>query len=205
VYAVKNTGGGVLYCFDAMTGEEIWNQPDIGIANGVTIGHDGTLYIIESPSGGDLVALSPDGEILWEYPHARQVKFPPIVDGDGTIYFCSFSSDVEGTMHAVRPDGTMLWELDMPDNVRASPTLGPDGTMYIPCGDRLLYAFKDPAKGDVTLDDLIDGDDVAAFLSVLFGADNDPIKLFAADMNGDGVVNVNDVPLFVEVLLTTPP
>jgi len=195
--------GGPLHCLDVETGEVIWTFEDVVTNVGaIAIGHDGAVYIAEATSTGDLIAVSVDGQELWRYDVDQQVVIPPIVAGDGTIYMGSLLSPNQGKVHAVRSDGTALWVKDMPDFVWASPMLAPDGTLYVVCRDAFLYAFRDPAKGDVSLNDVIDGRDIRFFIEVLFAVDDDEIRHFAADMNGDGVVDVNDVPLFVDVLLT---
>jgi len=48
----------------------------------------------------------------------------------------------------------------------------------------------------------VDGRDIRFFIRVLFGVEDDEFRVFAADMNSDGLVDVNDVPLFVDTLLT---
>jgi len=194
---------GPLYAIDVTTGETIWTFDGVGSnSSAIAIGHDGTIYIAENGGMTRLVAVTPEGEELWTYEETGQVIKPPIVDGDGTIYVCSFGSPDNGHVHAVNPDGTALWVKEMPHYVQASPMLAPDGTLYVVCRDKNLYAFKDPAKGDVSLNDVIDGRDIRFFVRVLFGVDDDEIRYFAADMNSDGVVDADDVPLFVDTLLT---
>lgn len=204
VYAAS-AGSGELYCLDAFTGDVIWIADGVASSQGsLALGHDGTIYVAEGTSAGDLVAVSADGDILWEYEADQVIYEPPIVTGDGTIYFCGlFGEPSTARVHAVRPDGTALWVHEMPSFVYASPMLAPDGTLYVLCGDHRLYAFKDPAKGDVSLNDIIDGRDIRFFIQVLFGGDDDPIRTFAADMNSDGVVDEADVPLFVNALLAS--
>jgi outer membrane protein assembly factor BamB len=132
-----------LYCIDAQTGKEIWRFYGEKTANGcVALGVDGTVYHATS-SQGWLFAVDAHGHEVWRYRHNENVKSPPIVDGSGTIYLCSYRSPSSGHVHAVKPDGTPLWVYEMPDYVSASPMLGPDGTLYVVCRDKYLYAFRD--------------------------------------------------------------
>ena len=126
------SGDWSLYCFDAVTGDEVWNIGPFSTMRGaVAIGHDDTIYALTSGGEGigRLIAVTPDGDFLWEYFHLSQTLNAPIVGGDGTIYFCSQNSaGRRGRVHALRPDGSELWIKDMPDQVSASPMLAPDGT-----------------------------------------------------------------------------
>jgi outer membrane protein assembly factor BamB len=142
-----------VYCFDAQTGQRIWRSAELSIMSGsAAIGHDGTIYAVTGGGKGvgRLAALSPVGEVLWEYYHQGGDIKPPIVDGLGTIYFASShwtGREYLGKVHAVRPDGSELWARDMPPGrVDSSPMLAPDGTLYQMCGDGYLYAFKDPPR-----------------------------------------------------------
>jgi len=142
-----------VYCFDARTGQRIWRSPRFSIMSGsAAIGHDGTIYAVTGGGKGigRLVAVSPTGELLWEYYHQGGGEKAPIVDGAGTIYFATSEwtgREYLGKVHAVRPDGSELWARDMPPGrVDSSPMLAPDGTLYQMCGDGYLYAFKDPPR-----------------------------------------------------------
>jgi len=204
VYAARFNSPGTSWCLDAATGEELWSYSPNGFNSGdIALAPDGTVYLTAGGDNTDLIALSADGEELWRYALGEQAKSAPIVAGDGTVYVCSFYSPNSGHVHAVSPDGAGLWIAELPHKVQPSPMLAPDGTLYVVCRDRRLYAFQDPEKGDVSLNDIIDGRDIRFFIRVLFGVDDNEFRVFAADMNGDGVVDVNDVPLFVDTLLTT--
>jgi len=204
VYAARSGfGEGFLWCLEASTGRLVWAFESVGFSSaGVALSPNGIVYVDSNGDNAELVAVSADGEEMWRYEFGEQVKHPPIVAGDGTIYACSFYNPNSGHVHAIDPNGSPLWTEEMPDYVQASPMLAPDGTLYVICRDKKLYAFKDPAKGDVSLNDIIDGRDIRFFIRVLFGVDDDEFRYFAADMNSDGVVDVNDVPPFVDTLLT---
>lgn len=125
VYA---TAIGSLYCLDAVTGEVIWEFEN-GETNSAApaIGHDGTVYFADACCQKSLFAVSPDGVELWTYSLNGQVKYPPIVDGKGTIYICAFNIEAGafGEVHAVNPDGTRLWVKEMPDEGASLAYVGP--------------------------------------------------------------------------------
>ena len=80
-----------LYCFDATTGARVWRFFLGQISQGaVAVGHDGTVYCGTTGNEGRLFAVTPDGNELWRYIPAGYVVSPPIVAGDGTIYFCCY-------------------------------------------------------------------------------------------------------------------
>lgn len=103
------------------------------------------------------------GQIAWAYevPKGRVINNQPTVDTNGTVYFGTWGSYVEGSqrahglLYAVNPDGTEKWVYDPegPDpesyylgTIETSATIGPDGTIYVGRGDGILRAV-DPEDG----------------------------------------------------------
>jgi outer membrane protein assembly factor BamB len=89
---------------------------------------DGTIYA--KSAAGDLVALSPQGELQWL--HQLGSDWTPEIDvgPDGTIY----TADGWPRVHAVNPDGTTKWIWTDPlpsQGVIAGPNVGPDGNLYV--------------------------------------------------------------------------
>jgi outer membrane protein assembly factor BamB len=82
VYAAD--GAGVLYAFDANSGEEVWTAPLGRSAGSATVGPDGTLYVA---SAGDAVALSSDGRLLWRenYDDVASRFLPPLPTPTGPL------------------------------------------------------------------------------------------------------------------------
>ncbi len=58
-----------------------------------------------------------------------------------------------------------------------------------------------PGDGDINGDGLIDGHDIQAFADVLTGADNDPTRMAAADLDGNGTLDDDDVFLMLSPLV----
>src|SRR5690606_22629867 len=111
---------------------------------GVSIGHDGTIYVGTDDSAADgsrWFALSPQGGILWTLDLPLTSLQTPAIAEDGTLYLGSMSSSgLIGRLIAVHPAGTVRWMLeDFEEAIRSSPALGPDGTVYVAVG-RHLYA-----------------------------------------------------------------
>jgi uncharacterized protein (TIGR03790 family) len=72
----------------------------------------------------------------------------------------------------------------------------------------LVFDSYDPSilrgSGDANGDGILDGRDIAAFVDKLIGGlhGDEPLReRFAADMNKDGLITVDDVPLFIQTLL----
>jgi len=101
-----------------------------GIESTPTIGYDGTIY-----AGSDkLYAINPDGSIKWEFEPNGIIGFSsPIIDGDGTIFFCGDFGEYNGIV-AVNPDGTERWRKLLTINdfdYDKTPAISSDGTVYV--------------------------------------------------------------------------
>jgi hypothetical protein len=91
----------------------------------------GRVYISDT---NNLVAIGPDGSILWRYRFPVNPLFlaggapTPVVAIDGDVYIARRS------FFCIRPDGKERWRFH-PDTADeyfiASPTLGSDGTIYL--------------------------------------------------------------------------
>ncbi|MCZ7572237.1 MAG: PQQ-binding-like beta-propeller repeat protein [Ardenticatenaceae bacterium] len=98
------------------------------------------------------------GVIAWTYPavKGRVINNQPTVDSNGTVYFGTWGSYVEGTgnrargmLYAINPDGSEKWVYDPGPQegyylgtIETSPAIGPDGTIYIGRGDGILRAVN---------------------------------------------------------------
>jgi hypothetical protein len=113
-------------------GRERWSY---GIERWFATGHlavdaDGTVY-----SGGDegaswTIALSREGELIWEFHDEYRLESPtaPVLGHDGTIYIGSYS----GYLFALNLDGSERWAYRNKDGLGViyTPALGADGSIY---------------------------------------------------------------------------
>jgi outer membrane protein assembly factor BamB len=110
LYTLQMPGGvGTLYAYNPDNGAIIWSLElnDNVKAGGFAIGSDGTIYIPTYYRLGKLIAVSPSGEIKWEY----NIPDPgiPSIGPDGTIYVVGSSSYVDGDLYALTSKGTLKW------------------------------------------------------------------------------------------------
>ncbi len=138
------TVGSVLCALDATTGLELWNRQVLldSSRSGPVIANDGTIYA----GGSKLSALSPEGELLWEYDCGSNIENTPLIGSDGVIYV----GTQNGKVCAVNSDGTEKWEFPALVNIGAiasSPSMTIDGTLYVTSYDSRLYAIKTESQG----------------------------------------------------------
>ncbi|MDH3524998.1 MAG: PQQ-binding-like beta-propeller repeat protein [Acidobacteriota bacterium] len=106
-----------------------WRVTMEGVAttNYVAVAPDGTIY---ANNNDRLLALDPDGNVLWDLPNIGQDYARPInVAADGTIYAGGLGT---GQVTALNPDGSLLWAYTPASGsgLLAGPSLGPDGALY---------------------------------------------------------------------------
>jgi hypothetical protein len=111
-FALAPDGGVVIaHTEDAVsrfspTGDLVWksDHPKCGYAD-VTVGHDGRVVL---GCGYSLVALSPDGKVLWQkWPFGNQTIHPPLLAADGTMIVRSGA-----TIAKLDAAGEIVWHLD---------------------------------------------------------------------------------------------
>lgn len=61
---------------------------------------------------------------LWSYEPTSSLYASPVIDSQGTIYFCS------GNLFAVDPNGTLKWLYPNGCIIETTPAIGNDGTIY---------------------------------------------------------------------------
>ncbi|MFO8109973.1 MAG: PQQ-binding-like beta-propeller repeat protein [Thermoplasmata archaeon] len=134
-YAVKD--GDLLW--DLELDGQIWSSP--------AIADDGTIYVGDRNYG--LVALSPEGEGVWNYQILDEedtvygVMSSPAIGDDGTIYFGAMDKGI----YALYPDEglsreeRLRWHIMTDAEImQSSPAVSADGTVYIGSFDKVLYA-----------------------------------------------------------------
>lgn len=95
---------------------------------------DGTLY--QGTFNGQLLAITPQGKIKWQYKAAREIRSSPAIADDGTLYFGSR----DGKLYALTPDGQLKWTFATGAWVDSSPAIATDGTVYFGSWDDNFYA-----------------------------------------------------------------
>ena len=85
-------------------------------------------------------------------------------------------------------------------------------TLHVPAGSLDNYKKKDPwsifktivaidhIKGDANSDNDVNADDITELANAIIGKPSDKYKKEAADINNDGVVDIQDVTLLIDIL-----
>src|SRR5262249_2715344 len=87
---------------------------------------DGTAYV--ATAGGDLDAISADGQRRWRARLGLQLLFRPAVGSDGTVYVSTYAQG-RGGGFAATPQGTVRWERAV--TAGSDVAVGADGTVYL--------------------------------------------------------------------------
>lgn len=133
-------------------GEKKWEyfRPDGKFTiHSPTIGSDGTLYV--GTSCWRVIALDPEGAVLWEFltdPGQKNCPsvYSPCIGKDGLLY----SATTNGKIICITPQGTEKWRYDcgtpwMPDMSRSNnftpPAIGEDGVIFSTLFQGRVYAF----------------------------------------------------------------
>ena len=130
IYVSADTG--VVLAFSP-SGEKLWStnlqRNGLLVLSDPVVGADGRIYII---SGRDLVALSPQGKVLWRYTAPAspywQWMTRPADTKNGDVYLARRG------LYCVAKDGKEKWRFfpDTPDEYFLTPpTVGPDATIYL--------------------------------------------------------------------------
>jgi outer membrane protein assembly factor BamB/fibronectin type 3 domain-containing protein len=119
-----------------------------------TMGWDGTIYVA---GGSNLYAITPDGELKWEFQsRPEDGRFTPSLSGDfyglgstpavdtnGNIYLCSSPTNKKMSVYCISADGSLVWVSDDLDGwpVYTSPAISEDGTLYVNGPNGPLYGL----------------------------------------------------------------
>jgi outer membrane protein assembly factor BamB len=159
-------GTATLYALDtASSGPQprtVWSL-DLGgtrVMASPTVGPDGTIYL--GTAGGQLFAVTPDGQVKWTAQTGPTIKSAPALATDGTLYHPTS----DGKIYAVTSRGQVKWAFDFGEHLGptplvtsqgqgpgggggggngigsgASPTIGSDGTIFIGANNSNMYAI----------------------------------------------------------------
>lgn len=71
-----------------------WSFPVIGRGAAASLDNQGNVYVGDNDSA---MAISPGGELIWDYPLPGAVRAAPAIGGYGWLYFTS----VDGSLHVI--------------------------------------------------------------------------------------------------------
>lgn len=132
-YAISSVDGSIQWTYDA--GGTITSAP--------AVDPQGTIYFSrrsDTPAENKLIALKPDGSLLWQYTGDGYIgsTASPAIGTDGTIYMGFYG------LHAITPTGTKKWATSTKGNIGIYPgyiALSSDGNIYFGTQDGKLYAY----------------------------------------------------------------
>src|SRR3984957_11702585 len=116
----------------------LWTLRLPGIFTSATpaIAPDGTLY--QPTFDGTLLAVKPDGQILWQVKTGLEIHSSPAIGSDGTIYFGSR----DRKFYAFTSEGKLKWDFATGAWNDSSSAIASDGTIYFGSWDKTFYALK---------------------------------------------------------------
>lgn len=131
VYVVANGA----YAIDLL-GRMHWHKPTAGHVRTAPVIHPSRMIVIGTTEG-TLIALRPDGSVVWEVSLGGALEGAASVDDEGRIYVGSGRGEVV----QLDPDGQILWRFATGDEVRATPAIARDGTIVVGSYDGFVYAL----------------------------------------------------------------
>ena len=157
----------------------VFKLPTFAHGSAPTLAPDGTIY--QATFNGTLLALTPEGDLKWQFKTGREIKSTPAVAADGTLYFgCR-----DGKLYALNPDGKLKWTFVTPAWIDSSPAIAVDGTLYFGGWDHIFYALNPNGtlKWKFDAGSIIESSPaIAADGTIYFGAHNK--KLYALTAHG---------------------
>jgi parallel beta-helix repeat protein len=124
-----------VYCLDALTGKQIWNQITGDIVNSCPAVADGRVYV-GSYDGKIYCLFASTGEYAWNYTTGNSVFSSPTV-ADGKVYVGSG----DGRIYCLDAfTGTHIWNFTTGDYVLSSPAVV-NGKVYVGSDDNKTYCF----------------------------------------------------------------
>jgi outer membrane protein assembly factor BamB len=105
------------------------------MAGSPAVSFEGTVYV--GTDDGHLVAVRPDGTILWRLD-VGFITNSPSVAADGTVYI----GTEEGIVLAICRDSTLKWTYSTGSPILSLCSIGNDGTIYFGCYDGRLHAVS---------------------------------------------------------------
>jgi outer membrane protein assembly factor BamB len=95
---------------------------------------DGTLYV--GSDAKKLLAMSPEGKVLWSLEVDGEVDSGPVFADDGTVIFAAGAS-----VYAVRRGGDLAWRFTAKKKIFTSPALSEAGLVIVGSQDDHVHAL----------------------------------------------------------------
>jgi outer membrane protein assembly factor BamB len=112
--------------WSATLGDRVYSAP--------LVHEDGTIYV--GTDAKKLVALSPQGAVLWRLELEGEADSGGVFAKDGTIVFAAGSS-----VHAARRGGDLAWRFAAKGKVYTAPALTEDGLVIVGSQDDHVYGL----------------------------------------------------------------
>jgi outer membrane protein assembly factor BamB len=95
----------------------------------------GTVYSGAGGSSSEVLAISPDGQVLWKKDVGPILHVTAMPEGKGVIVGIR-----GGDLHAIDSEGKEIWTFHT-GSIFTKPSFGPDGTVYVG-SQQMLYALE---------------------------------------------------------------
>jgi outer membrane protein assembly factor BamB len=115
----------------------------------VSIGADGMLHMVDG--AGKLIVSSLDGMVTWNATLGGEVRQPPAVAPDGTIYVGTDGARLLAVDPVTRE---LAWSFQAGGDIQCVPAIAADGTVIFGATDGLVYAVNPDGSLQWTFDAL---------------------------------------------------
>jgi eukaryotic-like serine/threonine-protein kinase len=141
-----------VYSLNALTGEVLWQSPDLGgaLVGTPAVSPEGVLYV--GTFGNEILALdAKNGSILWRVSTDDWVWSGPVLENNILYY-----GDLSGNLYALNTsDHTSIWKLQLPNPILDKPVILEDKIYQTTEGDTLYIIDK--TKGNIVDSRVIGG------------------------------------------------
>ncbi len=154
-----------------------------------SIGADGTIYA--GATDGHMVALRPDGTLLWECNTADGYLKTPVIGSNGVLFTAGAS------FHAINTDGQLLWSRAMQYGADGGPSCIDVGGGVLAQGDYTYYRLDPngssaskcvlPGTYDRTLQPVVSDGQQTVYVSVYSGVFSDSLTGIIYALSAGGV------------------
>lgn len=140
-----------IWALDPQSGAIRWSVPGptpTGVT-GTSIGLDGTIYGCFNPRDASvLMAISPDGRILWQTTLASRPTFPPSIDSRGRVILKTYSSSLGSFLECYDPTGSLVWQIPTPGTGTDPVVIDGHDNIYFISGGITLRLLAYTSEGE---------------------------------------------------------